>query len=379
MITTPSGRRAAQQFDDLLEGRITDAPAELTALIEFAERAWAVPAPTPRADFTASLRERLMAEAPSALADAPTDNRLAVSLPTGLRKGPRRVAAAVAVLSVAGAATGTAFAAESALPGDTLYPIKQLVESTHAAISFGDDAKGGVELHRAATRLEEATTLAQAGDSAGATDVLKDFVEQATKGADLLMAAGEPADIHAFTLSGVSGLAGLSGLLPTDVLAPVLQTLLGIDKAVTASFPDAGDGITQLPTTLNAILTAAVTAPSKAAHPGSTPAKPVARSSAGTNASTPPKPSTAPSTSTSTKTSKPKPTSVGDAVGDLGDTVGGDVLGGVGGAVSGVGSALPSPLGDVVGGVGDTVSGVGGAVGDTLDGVGGLLNGGTGN
>ncbi|MFT4262371.1 MAG: hypothetical protein QM572_03230, partial [Nocardioides sp.] len=101
MITS----RKAEQFDDLLEGRITEAPAELADLLAFAERVWAVPTPEPRAEFSAALRDRLMAAAPAALADGATDNRLTVDWPTaGGRPVQRRLAAAAAVFSIAAAA-----------------------------------------------------------------------------------------------------------------------------------------------------------------------------------------------------------------------------------------------------------------------------------
>lgn len=377
MIRSPFERRSAELFDDLLEGRVDAASPELERLLSFAEQVWAVPAPEPRADFAVSLRERLMTEAPAAMVAGATDDRLIVAVPALKRTSQRRVAAAVAVVAVAGAATGTAFAAESALPGDTLYPVKRLVESAHTAVSLGDTSKGGVELGRASTRLEEATALAKAGRADHAADALTDFVSQATRGADLLTAAGKGADIHDFTAASVTELEGLTGLLPADLLGPVLQALLTIDKAATAALPDAGNGITELPSSLVQLLSSATTtrhggsaaAPRPSSSPTSPSAKPTRSAGGSKEAGGAP---TAPGSTTSTP--KAKPSTVGGVVGGVGDAVGGGI-GGLGTTLGQVGDGVGGPVGGVIGGLGDTVGGVGGAVGGLLNGVGGLLDG----
>ncbi len=69
--------------------------------------------------------------------------------------------AAVLVLAVGG---GTAAAAEGALPGDILYPIKVHVnEEVQATLAFTPKAKADWAVDRAERRLEEAATLAVAG------------------------------------------------------------------------------------------------------------------------------------------------------------------------------------------------------------------------
>ncbi len=68
---------------------------------------------------------------------------------------------AVLILVVSG---GTAAAAEGALPGDILYPIKVHVsEEVRATLAVSSKAKADWEVHRAERRLEEAATLALSG------------------------------------------------------------------------------------------------------------------------------------------------------------------------------------------------------------------------
>ncbi|WP_300681486.1 DUF5667 domain-containing protein [Nocardioides sp.] len=379
MNTSPFGKNAAEQFDDLLEGRIDDAPEELTRLLGFAEQVWALPEPQPRPDFTAALRARLMEEAPAAMAEGASDHRLSLTpiASTGSAKRRRRLAALVAVVSIGAAATGTAFAAEDSLPGETLYPVKRLVESAHTAISVGDSSKGSTELGQATTRLQEATALAKAGQTERATETLQDFVTSANKGAELLTSAGKGEAIHDFTATSVTDLGTLTGLLPTDVITPVLTVVLSIDQAVKQTFPDAGSGITTLPGSLVQMLTA-ILPPTATKTPGPTTvlapsatATPKSGSTKGA-ASLPQTPT--PATPKSTSTPKAAPSSLGEVVGSVGNTVGNGVVGGLGGALSSTGASVGGPVGGLVSGVGDTVTGVGGLVSDLLNGVGGLLN-----
>ena len=75
--------------------------------------------------------------------------------------------AAVLVLAVGG---GTAAAAEGALPGDMLYPIKVHVnEEMRATLTVSPKAKADWQVSRAERRLEEAATLALSGKLDDAT------------------------------------------------------------------------------------------------------------------------------------------------------------------------------------------------------------------
>ncbi len=68
---------------------------------------------------------------------------------------------AIALLIVLMVGGGTSFAAQDALPGDILYPVKiGINEEVHAALAFSAEADARWEVERASRRLEEAEQLA---------------------------------------------------------------------------------------------------------------------------------------------------------------------------------------------------------------------------
>ena len=76
---------------------------------------------------------------------------------TGWAKALAIVAAVVLIISAAG--TGTAYAAQSSLPGDTLYSIKLGTEQLQRIITLDDTAEIELELKFASTRLDELEEL----------------------------------------------------------------------------------------------------------------------------------------------------------------------------------------------------------------------------
>ncbi len=103
--------------------------------------------------------------------------------------------AAVLVLAVGG---GTAAAAEGALPGDVLYPIKVHVsEEVRATLAVSSKAKADWAVDRAERRLEEAATLALSGKLDDATRAELDtnldaHVESAGESREQLENADDP-------------------------------------------------------------------------------------------------------------------------------------------------------------------------------------------
>ena len=73
----------------------------------------------------------------------------------------RTVAILVAViLCISALGTGTAYASQSSLPGDTLYPVKLGTEQLQRVITLDDAAEVELELKFASTRLEEIEAIA---------------------------------------------------------------------------------------------------------------------------------------------------------------------------------------------------------------------------
>lgn len=406
-------RRRAEEFDALLEGTLTQpSSAELRDLVAFAERVWALPEIEPRRDFADDLRARLMAEAPAALAfarpaGADTERierierieRLTVRRSPSAPRRERRLAVAIAAFSVVGATAASAMASQGALPGDTLYPVKRLVENAQTSLSMGEEAKADTLLAQARTRLAEARTLARRGDEADAgaiSDTLDDFSSKAAHASDLVL--DEYADrrddarvegLRSFAADGVATLDELSGLVPADAegaLAKATRTLLGIDAAAAQTCPSCtAQGVTDIPATLAQLLSSATDgvreslAPSR--HPRANRPSEATSPSPGAASQAPapdqqaggPGPGSGGSTSGPTAPTS-QPSTIGGVVGGVGGAVG-DTVSGVGDAVTGVGGAIGGPVGGVVSGVGGVVSGVGGAVGGTVGSVGGLVDG----
>ena len=77
----------------------------------------------------------------------------------GHRRGAAFFGAAAAAALVALAGTGT-FASQDALPGDPMYGIKRVAESTSYALTFGEKAKARRHLEQAQRRLDEVEGLA---------------------------------------------------------------------------------------------------------------------------------------------------------------------------------------------------------------------------
>jgi hypothetical protein len=407
-------RRRADEFDRLAESASTDGDAatltagsELQHLAALATSLREVPEVAPRADFSASLRERLMAAAATELTataateQTDTEERLTVRRPaarTGRRQ--RRLTAAIAALAVVGATTGTALAAQNALPGDTLYPVKRAIEGVRSDVTLGDQSKGSTMLHEADTRLSEVHQLSQRShsgtvDAKQVNDTLATFSSQAKQASELLVSdyqqhhdAASLTKLQSFTSQGVDQLGQLATVLPQTAqtaLDGAAQTLLDIDKVVQQLCPTCGPAVTQLPSTLLQGVASTLTdlgnvlaPPAKGGQKGTDASQdhgdggkqPAGSQSQGgglgallpppANASTPP-----PAGGNTPKSSTPaQPQRSNGAGPKTSGTTPKDPTG------------LTSALGGVASGVGGVVSGVASGVGGLLNGlVGGLLGG----
>lgn len=255
-----AARRRAEEFAALVErastGRADD--ARYSELLELVGALRETPAPAARPEFVADLRARLMAEAESAL--VPVDSSR-LTLPARRPGRERRLAAAVGGLALVGATTSMAMAAQSALPGDTLYPIKRAIENVQTGLSVGEGQKGSTLLASARDRLDEATQLSREGDlqdSVVVADTLNDFTDQAAEASDLLLAdysqtgSQDSVDqLREFTASSLDQLTALEALVPPearDELIHAAQVVVAIDTAAHQTCPSCSDrGITRIP------------------------------------------------------------------------------------------------------------------------------------
>jgi len=145
------------------------------------------------------------------------------------------VAAALVLVLFCG--VGTSYAAEGALPGDTLYPVKIHVnESVQGALALSPASQAAWNAERATRRLEEAETLAAQGrltpdaqaqvqgGLAQATEQFDASVSVLAKSDDVPAAAAAQSDLQASLTAHEQVLSALSVALP-EVQADVKPIL----------------------------------------------------------------------------------------------------------------------------------------------------------
>ncbi len=243
--------RSAQQFHDLVEGEAERARTpEYADLLDVVGSLRAMPDPTPDPAFATALRQRLVSEAQTVLRDAAderhvTEARLRLGGDTSTRRPAsapvrrrRRAAAAVAGVVLVGSSATMAVAAQHALPGDPLYPLKRGIESAHAQLTFDRAARGRVLLDSASTRLDEVEQLSNDGASAAQVgQTLDAFSREAVAGADLLVAdyqaTGDRSSmttLRTFTATSMARLHALQPTVPAGSLDDLLQAAQALDQ-----------------------------------------------------------------------------------------------------------------------------------------------------
>jgi hypothetical protein len=263
MTSLIPARRRAERFDSLVEGgRRDDVDQATSDLLELVGALRSLPEPHARPEFVADLRERLLTAAATELTPAPTARerdveRLTVK-PTRTRR-ERRVAVALGTVAVLGATTTMAYASQSSIPGDTLYPLKRAIENTQARFSHGDEGKGEAMLGNASVRLTELDELTQQKDPDAqlVTQTLDTFTAQATDASHHLLSdyeqnghAASIQQLHQFTQDSIDQLSGLAPIVPHAAQAALhnaAAALMTIDAAATNVCPDCGNGLTELP------------------------------------------------------------------------------------------------------------------------------------
>lgn len=216
-------RRAASHFDAALNG-MPPHPEEEPLLDAVAELR-AVPAPIIREAFRDGLRAELVTGA--RLAGIPNVLPMERRAPRR-RRGAIRAAITATVMTVTGLAT--AAMAQTALPGDVLYPIKTSVESVQVALAGSDLARGDRWLHNADERLEElGLLLADRPDGELVARTRANYEESLANAGRLLLGAAD-------TSAGTAALRRLA-----DVLAGHRAALqeLRLELTPTASLIDA--------------------------------------------------------------------------------------------------------------------------------------------
>lgn len=259
MISANPARRRAEEFAAVVDGRPGAQDSRFSDLLELVGELREIPAATPRSTYVSDLRSQLMAAADEVLVSV--DGRLTLKAPTHSRSR-RRIAFAAGTLALVGATSSVAMAAQTALPGDALYPIKRVLESAETSLQADDTARAETILDNASGRLEEAQALAlrdSAEAQAAMPDTLDDFTTQANQAADLLLDEyAETGDrdniteLRSFTGDSLDLLATLESIIPADLLdhlTAAVDALLAIDARALDACPECG-GLLDIPTAL---------------------------------------------------------------------------------------------------------------------------------
>lgn len=258
-----TAHRRAEEFDARVEGASAyDATDPRDAeLLELVAALRSTPEVHARPEFVSALRERLMVEAATALVP---DDVSRLTLPERRPARERRLAAVVGGIAIVGATTSLAVASQSALPGDSLYPVKRAIEQAHTGLTVGEGNKGATVLANATDRLDEVDQLTHQGgfgDDLRIADTLNSFTDQATEASDLLLAdyahtgsASSIARLRDFAAASLTRLADLEPLVPADARDELIRAagvVTTIDAEAALRCPDCGGvGIDAVPPVL---------------------------------------------------------------------------------------------------------------------------------
>jgi hypothetical protein len=223
--------------------------------VELVGRLRTAGAVTPRPEFAAELRHRLLEQA--AARAATTTPTVVPSIPENSDDPPERedddasvtdirhrhgrrirLVASTAALVLLGGGIGSAAAAQQAMPGDALYGMKRGIENVSTNVSVGDGSRGRRELDHAKTRLSEIQALVNnGGDVSTINSTLADFTIQARKGITRLVASyqqdGDPAsiaEVTAFITSARQAIGELAPKLPPESLKPAVEALSMLEQ-----------------------------------------------------------------------------------------------------------------------------------------------------
>jgi hypothetical protein len=258
MTTLFRSSRRAEEFAARVDGATTvraagDGATERLVVLtqQLRARGAADAAATPRDAFTADLRERLMAEAAVVL----TPSAAGLTLPLRSRGNrERRLVAVAAATVLLGGTAGMATAAQSALPGEALYPIKRGIEKAEVGLSTSSAGRGRDLLQQASGRLGEAQGLIDAGSPTGTPQVphtLQSFISQAQQGSDLMMGSyaedrdpASVATVRQFAASALQQVEAMDSTAPPDAqddLRDAALALRDIDAAATRACDTCSD------------------------------------------------------------------------------------------------------------------------------------------
>lgn len=137
-----------------------------------------------RPGFVASSRKRVLARIQQEVQAGAVKKPLASTVRPRLFGFQWVAALAIALVFITGAA-GVAFS-QNSLPGEPLYPVKQVSEQVDSALTFNKIDRVALSAQHSAHRLAEVETLLQRGDSSATVQALAFYKEQVQETVALL-------------------------------------------------------------------------------------------------------------------------------------------------------------------------------------------------
>lgn len=347
--------RGAEEFDALVSGNAGDAD-RYADLLDLVASMRATPQVSARPEFVASLRTQLVAAAERAPVEAEAD--LAVRLTPRQRRGSRerRLAALVGGFAVVSATGSMAMAAQDALPGDVLYPVKRAIENAQTNLQRDGASKADTLIAHAEARLDEVQELtARDGDADMIASTLQDFTDQTKQASEFALddyaATGKTtpiADLRAFAADSMDILGALGPVVPDStrsILITATQTVRQVDSAAWEACPSCADNdVAQVPDfalqSLTKVLNGPITDAASVTKP--VPQEKPTKNAPAADPSSDPTPSAGPS-------SKPSPTPGAPNLGPLDDVT--KILDPITGSPTGTDKGLAGTLVDGVTGV----------------------------
>lgn len=244
LVETPTARRGPEAGRDT---ELLDVVASLRALPEIA----------PRPEFSAALRHELMTRAVEATPAIPQPAQ------PDTRRRDRRIGVLVGGLVIAGATSSVGMAAQTALPGDGLYPIKIAIDEGRTMVARSDADRGRALLAQASDRLGEVSDLTVRGgpnDMQAVPATLGRFTAQADEGGRLLLAdyrdtgsERSAQQVRSFVATSMDTLGTLQATAPPearDDLRTAAEALRGLDTLADQACPACGGPVASVPTEL---------------------------------------------------------------------------------------------------------------------------------
>lgn len=385
-----------EELARLLDGEVTErASSEAQKLLVLAsavrDNAPELVRPTPA--FRAELRHQLIEEVAQAQVGLLDRVRDAVWERTARWRHSAKVATASATASLMIGTAGAAAAAQSALPGDLLYPLKQATESVRLALAGSPEQTARLQLALAEERMEEIDAGLTELTATQLIDALARMDEHTEAGAEDLLAVFDAApsqalldELRGFTTRQRSELSSVVGDLPLEAVPFADRSLellrrIDVQAALSAAACDCG-----LDAAVEGATRAATSTLGDIVAPGTGPAAPGCTDCDPQDASPAPRDTGLLGTTTGTDGTAPSDDGLdtSDPGGVTDGTTVGDTLDGVTSTVtepldtlSEQDGTLTDPVGTVTEPIDSVTDPVGDTVDDTVDTVGGDDLGGT--